>query len=145
MNPLTLCSLSYSSPWQLWLLMPHPLHCTKLPLLKNTSNGWQSTDRLPRCCREGTASRHLQEQCRIRREVQQRREQDIHVEHKQVSDMTNEEFRRHYTGNKITPGLSSTSSNFTYQSLAASDIPTRMDWREQQAVTPIKDQGRCGK
>ncbi|KAL6205672.1 hypothetical protein ACLB2K_022926 [Fragaria x ananassa] len=58
--------------------------------------------------------------------------------------MTNEEFRRHYTGNKITPGLSSTSSNFTYQSLAASDIPTRMDWREQQAVTPIKDQGRCG-
>ncbi|PRQ31275.1 putative fruit bromelain [Rosa chinensis] len=59
------------------------------------------------------------------------------------SDMTNEEFRRHLTGFKMPPGLSSTSSNFSYQSLAATDIPTSVDWREQQAVTPIKDQNSC--
>jgi KDEL-tailed cysteine endopeptidase len=35
------------------------------------------------------------------------------------------------------------SSSFRYESL--SDIPTTMDWRDQEAVTPIKDQGQCGK
>ncbi|XP_062017053.1 zingipain-2-like [Rosa rugosa] len=60
------------------------------------------------------------------------------------ADMTNEEFRRHHTGYRTPPGLSSTSSNFSYQSLAATDIPTTVDWREQQAVTPIKYQSQCG-
>ena len=26
-----------------------------------------------------------------------------------------------------------------------SDLPTSIDWREQGAVTPFKDQGECGK
>ncbi|XP_062017329.1 zingipain-2-like [Rosa rugosa] len=60
------------------------------------------------------------------------------------ADMTNEEFRRYHTGFKMPPGLSSTSSNFSYQSLAATDIPTSVDWRKQQAVTPIKNQNSCG-
>ncbi|PRQ31385.1 putative fruit bromelain [Rosa chinensis] len=60
------------------------------------------------------------------------------------SDMTDEEFRRYHTGFKMPPGLNSTSSNFSYQGLAATDIPTSVDWREQQAVTPIKDQKTCG-
>ncbi|XP_062005478.1 senescence-specific cysteine protease SAG12-like [Rosa rugosa] len=60
------------------------------------------------------------------------------------SDMTNEEFLTHHTGYKIPTTLSSTSSDFSYQSLAATGIPARVDWREQQAVTPIKDQARCG-
>ncbi|KAL6197240.1 hypothetical protein ACLB2K_032849 [Fragaria x ananassa] len=64
------------------------------------------------------------------------------------SDMTNEEFIRHHTGYKV-PNNSSTSTSFKnnsfqYQSLADTDIPTSMDWREQAAVTGIKDQGRCG-
>ena len=65
------------------------------------------------------------------------------------SDMSNEEFMRHHTG-YIMPTSSSASTSFKnnsfrHQSLAEADIPTSMDWREQQAVTGIKDQGRCGK
>jgi hypothetical protein len=30
-----------------------------------------------------------------------------------------------------------------YESLT--DIPMSMDWRDQEAVTPIKDQRKCGK
>ncbi|XP_062016812.1 zingipain-2-like [Rosa rugosa] len=63
------------------------------------------------------------------------------------SDMTNEEFMRHHTGYKMSTSSNTSTSfksnYFQYQSLAT-DIPTSMDWREQQAVTGIKDQGRCG-
>lgn len=63
------------------------------------------------------------------------------------SDMTNEEFIRYHTGYKIPTSSSSISSenkSFRYQSLAATEVPTSMDWREKGAVTRIRDQGRCG-
>ncbi|XP_062013011.1 zingipain-1-like [Rosa rugosa] len=65
----------------------------------------------------------------------------------EFSDMTNEEFMRHHTGYKIPTSSSSTSSehkSFRYQSLAATEVPASMDWREQGAVTRIRNQGQCG-
>jgi KDEL-tailed cysteine endopeptidase len=61
------------------------------------------------------------------------------------ADLTNEEFIASRTGYKITNQSRSTNSNpssFRYESLT--DIPMTVDWREQEAVTPIKDQGQCG-
>ncbi|CAN6546153.1 unnamed protein product [Malus baccata var. baccata] len=51
----------------------------------------------------------------------------------QFSDMTHEEFLRHHTGyKKPTESISSADASFT------------IDWREHDAVTPVKDQGDCG-
>ncbi|GLT54450.1 hypothetical protein SLA2020_276490 [Shorea laevis] len=61
------------------------------------------------------------------------------------ADLTNEEFIASRTGYKITNQSRSTNSgpsSFRYESLT--DIPMTVDWREQEAVTPIKDQGQCG-
>ncbi|KAK9938885.1 hypothetical protein M0R45_015599 [Rubus argutus] len=63
------------------------------------------------------------------------------------SDMTNEEFIRHHSGFKIPTSSNSTLSNnksFRYQSLASTDVPSNMNWKEKGAVTGIKYQGQCG-
>ncbi|XP_050384140.1 zingipain-2-like [Argentina anserina] len=63
----------------------------------------------------------------------------------QFSDMTKEEFLRRYTGFEA-PNVTSNSSNiksFGYQDLSETDVPTRVDWREKGAVTPVKEQGVC--
>ncbi|KAM0961237.1 hypothetical protein ACFX13_020969 [Malus domestica] len=61
------------------------------------------------------------------------------------SDMTYEEFLSHHTGyKKPTESTSSADASFTYKNLSLTDVPPSMDWREQGAVTPVKDQGRCG-
>ncbi|XP_050367304.1 ervatamin-B-like [Argentina anserina] len=60
------------------------------------------------------------------------------------SDMTNEEFLRQRTGAKMPTNRSLTSSEntpFRYQNL--DDVPPQIDWRQNGAVTPIKDQGKC--
>ncbi|CAN6563577.1 unnamed protein product [Malus baccata var. baccata] len=35
-------------------------------------------------------------------------------------------------------------ASFTYKNLSLTDVPPSIDWREQDAVTPVKDQGNCG-
>ncbi|KAK9220715.1 hypothetical protein WN944_009138 [Citrus x changshan-huyou] len=62
------------------------------------------------------------------------------------SDLTNDEFRALYTGYKMpSPShRSTTSSTFKYQNLSMTDVPTSLDWRDKEAVTPIKDQRECG-
>ncbi|KAL5575151.1 hypothetical protein UlMin_016850 [Ulmus minor] len=59
------------------------------------------------------------------------------------SDLTDEEFLRYYTGSKkpITSNPSPYKS-FKYENVT--NIPDSLDWREQGAVTKIKDQGQCG-
>ncbi|CAN1226173.1 Senescence-specific cysteine protease SAG12 [Linum grandiflorum] len=57
------------------------------------------------------------------------------------TDLTNEEFRSMYLGynNKIT---SSPSTGFRYANVTA--VSDAVDWRDSGAVTPVKNQGRCG-
>ncbi|XP_050147553.1 senescence-specific cysteine protease SAG39-like [Malus sylvestris] len=63
----------------------------------------------------------------------------------QFSDMTHEEFLRHHTGyKKPTESTSSADASFTHENLSLTDVPPSIDWREQDAVTPVKDQGDCG-
>ena len=58
------------------------------------------------------------------------------------ADLTNEEFiasrngfKGHMCSNKAT--------TFKYENVTA--LPSTMDWRKNGVVTPIKDQGQCGK
>lgn len=60
----------------------------------------------------------------------------------QFADMTNEEFKASRLGFK--PMLTgSTTGSFQYANLT--DAPDSMDWRTRGAVTPVKNQGSCGK
>lgn len=55
------------------------------------------------------------------------------------ADLTNDEFSSIYLGYK-SPGRSTERRNFTIEG----SVPSCIDWRKKGAVTPIKDQGRCG-
>lgn len=56
----------------------------------------------------------------------------------QFADLTNDEWKETY----LTPGFNR-SRGTRYETLAPTDV-TAIDWREQGAVTPIKNQGQCG-
>ncbi|XP_062096988.1 ervatamin-B-like [Humulus lupulus] len=63
------------------------------------------------------------------------------------ADLTNEEFLRHFTGLKVPMVPSSSSEEYTsfkYENLTADNIPTGIDWRNEGAVTDVKNQGQCG-
>ncbi|CAN8274954.1 unnamed protein product [Cochlearia groenlandica] len=60
----------------------------------------------------------------------------------QFSDLTAKEFRRNFLGLKRRFRLPADTQNAPI--LPTSDLPTDFDWREQGAVTPVKNQGMCG-
>lgn len=63
------------------------------------------------------------------------------------ADLTREEFAR-FNGIKLGGPFSSPCSKFKSTELnnlrSVSDVPSSYDWRDHNAVTPVKDQGQCG-
>ncbi|CAA7391970.1 unnamed protein product [Spirodela intermedia] len=66
----------------------------------------------------------------------------------QFSDLTPEEFERNYLGlHRRRPTMFSKVGNGgTHEApiLPTNDLPQNFDWRDQGAVTPVKNQGSCG-
>lgn len=59
--------------------------------------------------------------------------------HNKFSDFTRAEYRKML-------GLAGTHANLTqrFEETAAPSTTADVDWREQDCVTPVKDQGACG-
>ncbi|XP_044461281.1 ervatamin-B-like [Mangifera indica] len=61
----------------------------------------------------------------------------------QFSDLTDEEFLASHTGYKLIHAQSRISTtSFSYEN--QTEVPSSLNWREQGAVTDVKDQGSCG-
>jgi hypothetical protein len=58
------------------------------------------------------------------------------------ADLTNEEYRTTYLGLQIPDPATQMESN-RYLPLVTDNLPSYVDWREQGAVAPIKNQGNC--
>ena len=63
----------------------------------------------------------------------------------QFADQTNEEFKAIRNGFKRSYSGSPKSSVSLFRYQNVTDLPNSMDWTQKEAVTPIKDQGNCGK
>jgi C1A family cysteine protease len=57
-------------------------------------------------------------------------------------DLTNEEFMGKYAGYRPIDNMFLKSNNFG--NFSVKGIPASVDWRVQNKVTPVKDQGQCG-
>jgi C1A family cysteine protease len=68
------------------------------------------------------------------------------LEANQFADITEDEFKAKYTGYKAPVGGNmGKTTGFKYANVSLDALPTSVDWRTKDAVTPIKDQGQCGK
>ena len=67
----------------------------------------------------------------------------LHLGLNKFSDMTNEEFRQQYLGLKMNPKHGSDPDHLHVDNADVS-VPSTMDWRQQGAVTQVKNQGQCG-
>jgi hypothetical protein len=68
------------------------------------------------------------------------------LEANQFADISEEEFRAIRTGYKSRlAGNVGSTTGFRYANISLDALPASVDWRAQGAVTPVKDQGICGK
>ena len=63
----------------------------------------------------------------------------------QFADLTNEEFKARKANKGYKPSMERMSTGFRDENVSFDALPATVDWRTEGAVTPIKDQGQCGK